>query len=114
MGGREPESEVWDLTLQLEGLSLRLSRTRLPNPRQAYPTAPVSEPREGSPSAYSLASFSVVSGAVEEPDVPPPQPCQGESSSAPASLGFSTGSRPCVASPSAPQAGPPPSSLFTA
>ena len=40
--GEQPDSEVWDLTLQLEGLSLRLLRTRTQNPSFS---APVPFPR---------------------------------------------------------------------
>ena len=106
MGDRGSEGEIWDLTLQLEGLSLRLSRTRFPNPNPAGPPAPVQSTREESPSARSLASFSVVSGAASEPA--PPFSLSGASvpNFEPRSRGLATGSSPLRDSPSTPQESP--------
>ena len=106
MGDRGSEGEIWDLTLQLEGLSLRLSRTRFPNPNPAGPPAPVQSTREESPSARSLAYFSVVSGSASEPA--PPFSLSGASVSnlEPRSRGLATGSSPLRDSPSTPQEGP--------
>ena len=82
----EPDREVWDLTLQLEGLSLRLSRTRghllflLPSlliPQQGLPHLQVPAP---------VAAFAFDSASRPFPPA--------------------TGSSPCSGSPSAPQVGP--------
>ena len=91
----DQEREVWDLTLQLEGLSLRLSRSR------GVPPGPTLTPntRASSPSAEPQGSFSVISRATSAS-----APVPGSASSLPPA--FATGLSPPVGSPSAPQAGP--------
>ena len=66
--GNSSESEVWDLSLRLEGLSLRLSRTRIPNPLPSGTPAAVPSSRQSSPSGRSTSSFSVVFGVPASAD----------------------------------------------
>ena len=89
---------MWDLTLQLEGLSLRLSRTRGSPP--VLSASSTSQPaRSGSPTE-SLSSFSVVLQQVPA-SAPAFAFAPASRPSAPA-----TGSSQCCGSPSSPQVGP--------